>query len=119
MGKLLLALSGGDDDLESMLPDVAGGEAVGPNAITSVDGLRRELAAIRERGWAAQDEELAPNLRSLAVAVYSGDGIAGAVNIAVDGHRYSYDDMLASILPKLRRTASEISWKLGYLDAVR
>jgi IclR family pca regulon transcriptional regulator len=118
MGKLLLAL-GEDADLAALIPDPAAGEPLGPNAITSEGDLETELAAIRSQGWSVQDEELAPNLRSVAVPVYAASGLAGAVNIAVDAQRYTRDSLLSELLPQLRQTASAISLKLGYLDAVR
>lgn len=44
--------------------------------ITSLRGLRAELAKIRERGWAELDDELEPGLASVAVTVRGPRGAA-------------------------------------------
>jgi len=46
--------------------------------ITSVRGLRAELAAIRAQGYAELDDELEPELASLAVTVRGASGAAVA-----------------------------------------
>ena len=52
--------------------------------ITSVRGLRAELAAIRAQGYAELDDELEPELASLAVTVHGASGAAVAF-IGVSG----------------------------------
>ncbi|MEU8310501.1 IclR family transcriptional regulator [Actinomadura sp. NPDC048955] len=113
MGKLLVAL---EDPIELPSADMT---LVGPNALTDDESYRRELARIREQQWAAQDEELAPGLRSVAVPVRSHEGVVGAVNIAVDARRRSSAVLIDDLLPLLRRTAAEISLRLGYLESAR
>lgn len=113
MGKLLLALAE-----RPSLPAVEE-SLLGPNAILDEDAYRAELARVRAQDWSIQDEELAPNLRSIAVPVRSHQGVLGAINLVVDGHRHSRDDLVAEFLPRLRRTAAEISLRLGYLEAAR
>ena len=89
----------------------------GPNAIASIDELRRELATVRTHGWAIQDEELAYGLRSVAVPVVGADGrfVAG-VNIAVQAREWSVARMLAELLPLLTATCAKISALLGRAD---
>jgi len=59
-------------------------ERLTPRTITSLRGLRAELAAIRRQGWAELDDELEPELSSLAVTVRGARGIALAF-IGVSG----------------------------------
>lgn len=40
------------------------------NTITDFDRLRRELEAVRQRGWAEDDQEYEPELRCIAAPIY-------------------------------------------------
>ena len=87
----------------------------GPNTHTERVGLINELARIRATGFAVNNEELAYGLRSIAVAIRtsSGEPIA-AVNLAVHRSMVSMDDLTARLGPPLRRTADEISRRIGH-----
>ncbi|MGY1710589.1 IclR family transcriptional regulator C-terminal domain-containing protein [Geodermatophilus sp. SYSU D00758] len=77
--------------------------------------LAEELTAVRARGWALADEELAPGVRSVAVPVRDGSGaVRAAVNVTVHAAETSTERLLAEHLPRLLRTAGEISaeWAL-------
>lgn len=58
--------------------------SVGPNAHKTLASLKRDLEAIRERGYATADEEAEPGVAALAVAVLdSSTGIAiGTTSVA-------------------------------------
>lgn len=60
------------------------GRAFGPHAIQSVEQLLRELAAIRERGYATAVEEAEPGVKAVAVAVRAHEDrrIVGTMSIA-------------------------------------
>jgi IclR family transcriptional regulator, pca regulon regulatory protein len=78
-------------------------------------GLDEELAQVRARGWALADEELAPGVRSIAVPVRDGTGaVRAAMNVTVHAAETSKETLLDHHLPKLLRTAGEVSadWAL-------
>jgi IclR family transcriptional regulator, pca regulon regulatory protein len=75
-----------------------------------------ELAAIRARGWAVADEELAPGIRSVAAPVRDGAGsVRAAMNVTVHAAETPLDVLTGEYLPLLLRTAGEISadWALA------
>jgi len=81
-GKLVLAEL--DDDALAAWVARARPERFTRRTITSVRGLRAELAAIRAQGYAELDGELEPELASLAVTVRGAGGAAVAF-IGVSG----------------------------------
>ena len=87
----------------------------GPNTRTSRQALLKDLERVRESGIAVNDQELAYGLRSIAVPVRdtSGEPVA-AINLAVHRTMVSLDDLIVRLGPALRRTADEISARLGY-----
>jgi IclR family pca regulon transcriptional regulator len=81
----------------------------------SQDQLRDELVLVRARGWALADEELAPGVRSVAVPVRDGNGtVRAAMNVTVHAAETSTAVLLDDHLPKLLRTAGDVSadWAL-------
>ena len=116
MGKVLLAFlpaAERDEVLQRITFDRRG-----PNTLTSRTALLAELERVRSAGIAVNNEELAYGLRSVAVPVLapSGEAVA-AVNLAAHRAMASLDDLVARIGPLMRRTAAEISAKLGYRSA--
>jgi IclR family pca regulon transcriptional regulator len=81
----------------------------------SAEVLERELREVRARGWALADEELAPGVRSVAAPVRDGKGtVRAAMNVTVHAAETTVDTLLHDHLPKLLRTAGDISaeWAL-------
>jgi IclR family pca regulon transcriptional regulator len=81
----------------------------------SPDQLRDELTAIRARGWALADEELAPGVRSVAVPVRDRDGaVRAAMNVTVHAAETTTEQLLHEHLPLLLRAAGDIGaeWAL-------
>jgi IclR family transcriptional regulator, pca regulon regulatory protein len=77
--------------------------------------LRDELTRVRARGWALADEELAPGIRSVAVPVRDASGaVRAAMNVTVHAAETSTETLLGEHLPRLLRTAGEVSaeWAL-------
>lgn len=77
--------------------------------------LLEELTAVRARGWALADEELAPGVRSVAVPVRDGHGsVRAAMNVTVHAAETSTETLLEEHLPRLLRTAGDVSadWAL-------
>jgi IclR family pca regulon transcriptional regulator len=118
-GKVLLAaLSPSELDAVLEIPSRSG---VTPSSslIESEDTPRErvdaELTQVRARGWALADEELAPGVRSIAVPVRDGSGaVHAAMNITVHAAETSTETLLDQHLPRLLRTAGEVSndWAL-------
>jgi IclR family pca regulon transcriptional regulator len=74
-----------------------------------------ELRAIRARGWAVANEELAPGIRSVAVPVRDGAGrVQAAMNVTVHAAETSVEKLTNDYLPLLLRTAGDVSadWAL-------
>jgi IclR family transcriptional regulator, pca regulon regulatory protein len=83
-----------------------------PRERSAVDA---ELMAVRARGWAVADEELAPGIRSVAVPVRDGSGaVRAAMNVTVHAAETSVETLTRTHLPHLLRTAGEVSaeWAL-------
>jgi IclR family transcriptional regulator, pca regulon regulatory protein len=113
IGKLLLAHLDEQDLRERITPESFTGQH-GPNAKASLTELRKELVAIREQGWAVQDEELAYGLRSVAGPVTGSDGrVVAGVNLAVQARDWSAQRILRELRPALLATCTEISTLLS------
>ena len=79
-------------------------------SITELPRLERELATVRARGVARDDEELEPGVRCMAAGIHDDQGrlIAG-LSISAPADRLE-----ESWVEKLKATAAEISAVLGY-----
>jgi DNA-binding IclR family transcriptional regulator len=85
-------------------------EALTGRSITTLPRLRRELAAVRERGWAANDGESEQGLRAIAVAIprWSGSTHHAAITLAGPAFRLE-DERLPELAEDLRAAAEAIS----------
>jgi IclR family transcriptional regulator, pca regulon regulatory protein len=113
MGKLLLAY----------LPETEQRELVsrlrltkrGPNTITTRQELRDELGAIRAEGLAVDDEELAPELHSIAAPVRDdGREVVAALSLSAYASVISLAELVDALSPHLIATADRLSTQLGY-----
>lgn len=67
-----------------------------PNTLTTPDALRAELAVIRERGYALDDEEHETGIACIAAPILSGSGrILGAISVTTTTAATSRDQLLA------------------------
>lgn len=106
MGKCLLAFSIDIDAAVRALPKLS---PVTPRTITEPKALRRELIAIRSRGWALNDEERNPGVRAVAAPVVDTAGLAIAA-IAVQGPTVRItDDRLEGLAADIATTAAQIA----------
>jgi IclR family pca regulon transcriptional regulator len=86
-----------------------------PHTIVDREGLRSEIARVREAGYAIVDQELEIGLRSLAVPVRRPDqSVAAAMNVGVQATRVDRDTMVREYLPVLQAAAEEIGFALGH-----
>jgi IclR family pca regulon transcriptional regulator len=87
----------------------------GPNTLVSRTALTAELKRVKENGFAISNEELAYGQRSIAAPILTHDGAAAAaINLAVHSSMTSVDDLAARLSATLRRSAADISARLGY-----
>jgi IclR family pca regulon transcriptional regulator len=113
MGKVLLAHLD-PADLADRIPDAVFGTGQGPNAITSRAQLDAQLADIRDRGYAIQDQELALGLRSVSVPVFAGGPTpVAAINVAVSASRHGVEELQGPLLERVRTAAREIGMRLA------
>lgn len=84
-----------------------------PYTTTDVHELRRELAAVRERGYAVNDQQLALGLRSLAVPLRERGRVVAAVNCSLPVHagRTPWTD--EEVLGGLREAVAQIEEELA------
>jgi IclR family pca regulon transcriptional regulator len=81
--------------------------------ITEPPRLRRELARVREQGWALNDQELEEGLRSLAAPIHDSDRrVIAAVNVSAHASLRTPDGMVTDLLPPLLETARQIEHDL-------
>ncbi|GLW27592.1 IclR family transcriptional regulator [Actinoplanes regularis] len=118
MGKVLLAYR--EPSTLRALLDRTDLARRGPKTITMREQLTSALARVRQTGIAISDEELAPGLRSIAAPVRDRTGhVVAAINVAV--HLTTWTAAIESVVGRLevplRRTAAEISARLGYRSA--
>jgi IclR family transcriptional regulator, pca regulon regulatory protein len=112
-GKVLLAdLSA--DDVAAVLREPSR-SGLPPFPARRPADIKKELMTVRAQGWALADEELAPGVRSVAVPVRDGTGrVRAAMNVTVHAAETSVDTLVNQHLPRLMRTAAEVSadWTL-------
>ncbi len=118
MGRVLLA-SRSDDWIAGFVASVRV-ERRSAYTTTDTGQLRAILDQTRRQGYALVDQELEEGLRSLAVPVRDGDGVVvAAINVATAVVPGRPDDLVARVLPELRRAAAAIEADLrplGHLE---
>jgi len=115
VGKVLLAYQGAEDVKQIVDNGLA---RFTDNTITAPDKLAEELAAVRQKGYAIDDEEIEVGLRCIAAPVrnHSGNVIA-AVGVAAPVQRMSKKNVQTTV-PTVVAAADSISRRLGYLPAL-
>lgn len=74
------------------------------------DGLREDLALIRERGWCLMDQEVEVGVRTIATPLKNVEGVVIAgINVAVHTERVSMEQLEHEVLPKLLETRTLIN----------
>ena len=77
--------------------------------ITSVEQMRREVAATRERGYSLDDEEFMSGMAAIGVAVLdSADRLMATLSVHAPTQRHTVSDMI-SFLPVLKASAEKLS----------
>jgi DNA-binding IclR family transcriptional regulator len=84
-----------------------------PKTIVTLEDLHADLAEVRRRGYAIDDEEHDEGVRCIAVAIRNWENEPiGAVSISAPAVRMS-NQVMARLAPRLMATAGEISRLLG------
>jgi len=87
-----------------------------PRSITDTEELRRQLGAVREKGWAYSDEEFAEGVRAVAAPIFNYSGrVIGAISIVGPTLRMT-DDAIASYSEVVKNEGKEISRELGFQE---
>lgn len=112
VGKALLAhLS--DEELDDVIRR-RGLRAYTPNTITTPALLRRELRAIRQRGYSVDDEEIEEGLRCVGAPVRDHSGrVVASISIAGPAFRLTRA-RVASVARLVTKAADGLSSKLGF-----
>ncbi|MEW5721745.1 MAG: IclR family transcriptional regulator [Thermodesulfobacteriota bacterium] len=112
LGKAMLSVMP-QDELHNLLDRLVL-KKQGPNTITSIKILIKELDKTRKRGFAVDDCEMAAGLRCIAAPVYDHTGRAShAISVSGPALRIT-NERLEEIHPVVRRVGRELSEKLGY-----
>ena len=81
--------------------------------IVDPDALFADLAIIRKRGWAIDDEEQAEGMRCVGAAVYNEHGeVIGAISVSGPTVRVT-EERLGELGPMIKRAAAEITERVG------
>jgi IclR family pca regulon transcriptional regulator len=108
MGRVLLA----ELDAAALAERLAGIDlaALTEHTIRTVPALTRELAHVREQGWALVDQELEIGLRSIGAPLRDASGRAlAAMNISTHAGRTTVEELHRDHVPRLLATAARIS----------
>ncbi|WP_415380124.1 IclR family transcriptional regulator [Halosimplex sp. TS25] len=107
LGKSMLAYM--DEDRLDGIIEEHGLPGVTENTITDEAELRAELEAIRERGYATDDEERLAGIRCIAAPIRtSGDEVVGAVSVSGIKSRMRGDHFHERIPQKVESTVNVI-----------
>ncbi|GAA0681846.1 IclR family transcriptional regulator [Natronoarchaeum mannanilyticum] len=108
VGKVLLAQHT-DEEVQTIVKR-HGLPTATENTITELDELLEEVAEIRTRGYAIEDEERVTGIKSVAVPIAGNGSGSGnsAISIAGPKHRFGAERIEEELLPELRNTANVI-----------
>ena len=112
LGKCLLS-NYSAEELEEVMKDCSFIKFT-ENTIENMDMLHKEIAEVRERGWAMDDGEYEEDHRCVGAPIYDYRGeIVAAVSASGDKHIFT-DDMIEEASEYVMKTANDISRALGY-----
>jgi len=106
VGKCLLAFAS-EEDREEMLNNIEF-EVYTDNTISNMDALKAEIAAIKKRGYAADNGELDPDVRCVAVPVIIDGACAYTLGASSNANRFTAEK-LEHVIPLMQKAAKEIS----------
>lgn len=84
-----------------------------PSTIVDPQALLADLARVRKRGWAIDDEERAPGLRCVGAAIYNEHSeVVGAISVSGPVVRMT-QERLGELGPMVKRAAADITGRIG------
>lgn len=111
VGKVLLA-GHGEDRLRRVVTRL-GLPARTPRTLTTLPALQAELARVRDRGWAVDDEEEEVGVRCLAVPVGPGPDAVAALSVSAPSSRL--DPARPELVAALRKAADDLAAHLRWV----
>ena len=88
-----------------------------PNTITEGPRLIEELASVRQKGYAVDDEEIESGLRCVAAPIRDHSGrVVAAISVAAPVQRMTKKNLQTTV-PSVVSAAEAISRRLGYLPS--
>ena len=112
-GKVLLAGLDGADVRARLATSL---EAFTPNTVAKLADLQRELATVRERGWASVSEELEVGLNAVAAAVHDANSqVIAALSVSGPSYRLG-EDHFDDAAKRTIAAANAISRRLGWVE---
>ncbi|MEN3008263.1 IclR family transcriptional regulator [Pseudothermotoga sp.] len=110
-GKAILAFLS-EEELEGFLKNVQLNKCT-PNTITDTERLKRELALVREKGYAIDNEENEYGVKCVGAPVFDYTGkVIGAISVTAAAGLLN-EETIPKIAQEVVYTAKEISKKLG------
>jgi DNA-binding IclR family transcriptional regulator len=107
LGKSLIAWLT-PEQLDSVIANLAFEKRM-PKTVTNAADFRLQLADVRRRGWALDDEEQAPNCRCIAAPIRDRDGLVVAAISAVGTLEQVDDKRFETLAAQVIAAASAIS----------
>ncbi len=112
VGKALLAYQ--SEEMLHQLARSPGLERYTANTITALPQLKKELARVRQEGYAVDNEEAVEGLRCVAAPLFSHDGrVVAAFSVAGPATRIP-PARVPELARLVRETAQQISYRLGF-----
>ncbi len=91
-------------------------ESFTPHTVVKLADLERELATVRERGWASVVEELEVGLNAVSAPVYDASSkVIAALSVSGPAYRLN-PDRFAEIAKQTTAAADVISQRLGWVE---
>jgi DNA-binding IclR family transcriptional regulator len=84
------------------------------NTITDRDALSEELAGVRDRDYAIEDEERRVGIRSVAVPIVVEEEVVGALSVSGPKERLDDARIQSELLPALRSHVNVVEVKYTY-----
>ena len=106
LGKVILAYL--PPDRRAEIVDSCAFEPLTARTVTDPATLREQLAEVRERGYAVDDEENIDGLRCVAAPVRDGETVFGAVSVSGPSSRFTRDRIDGELSERVRRAANVI-----------
>lgn len=82
---------------------------IGPNSITQIDVLKKQIYEVKKKGYSISDEELTPNVIAAGCPILDKHGFAlMAINVTVKKSEITKKELINMITPKLIMTSQDI-----------